>query len=299
MVLLIMLIYVVAICVTQQVHTARMDNDRSWTKLSEEGEKLEKYWGNLIASGFTLFESITGGIDWDDSCRPLIDDIGWEVGLLFSFYIMFTVLAMLNVVTGVFIDSVMSNASQAHEQEQIAHVQNLFNKLDIDHSGEITWPDFERQLQQKEMRDFFKTIDVDIDKARSLFDLLDLDDSGSVDVGEFMDGCLRIWAPAKGLDLRMIMRDVNRVAQMLRAKPDDNEEDEAQSETASGLGKQMTPVYNSQNSTHSNGLGMRSSVSTGVGKGTEREADGTYIPGAYRQSSAYDVNTEPYSRQKS
>jgi len=210
-VLLFMIIYVLGIFLTQSVHHKRMNlNDAD--SLPEE---LHIYWDNLALSILVLFESITGGIDWDTVCRPLIDHIGPEIGVVFCGYILFTVLAMLNVVTGVFIDSVMTNAGAAKEQETIAHVQSLFYNLDIDHSGEITWEAFERQLHQREMQQFFKTIDVDIEKARNLFELLDLDESGSVDVGEFMDGCLRIWSPAKGLDLRMILRDVNRALQVL------------------------------------------------------------------------------------
>jgi voltage-gated sodium channel len=212
-VLLFMIIYVLGICLTQAVHTRRMEMKEDNEPIPEA---IEKFWSTLTRSVFSLFEAITGGVDWDDVCRPLIETVGVVVGLLFCIYILFTVLAMLNVVTGVFIDSVMSNATKAKEQATISHVQHLFHRLDMQHQGEITWDMFETCLQEKEMQEFFKTIDVDIEQAKSLFELLDLDESGSVDINEFMDGCLRIWAPAKGLDLRMILRDVNRLAAMIK-----------------------------------------------------------------------------------
>ena len=52
------------------------------------------------------------------------------------------------------------------------------------HSGGITWDAFEEQLHTKEMMEFFKMIDVDIDDAKCLFDMLDVDGSGSVDAQE-------------------------------------------------------------------------------------------------------------------
>merc|ERR1719446_592574 len=122
---------------------------------------------------------------------------------------------MLNVVTGVFIDSVMNNAKRESESRTMQHLQNLFSKMDVTENCEIEWEDFERQLGGREMQAFFKTIDVDVSHARGLFELLDMDDSGIVDVNEFMDGCLRIWHPARGLDLRMIARDINRIERLV------------------------------------------------------------------------------------
>jgi len=204
-VLLLLIAYVVGVALTQLVHTKRL-------LLIENGEHipdaLEIYWGHLIPAIFTLIMSITGGVDWDTVCRPLMEKIGVEVGVLFTFYILFSSLAMLNVVTGVFIDSVMVNKKEELENRTMDRVQTLFAQLDVDEAGELHWEEFESQLDRKEMKDFFKIIDVDSANAKSLFELLDLDDSGSVDACEFMDGCLRIWAPAKGLDLRMISRDI-------------------------------------------------------------------------------------------
>lgn len=207
-VLLFLIAYVVGVALTQLVHTKRM-------RMIEDGEYipdvLDTYWGHLIPAIFTLIMAITGGVDWDTVCRPLIEKIGVEVGVLFTFYILFSSLAMLNVVTGVFIDSVMVNKKEEIENRTMDRVQSLFQQLDVDDAGELHWEEFESQLDRKEMKDFFRIIDVDTANAKSLFELLDLDDSGSVDAHEFMDGCLRIWAPAKGLDLRMISRDIIKI----------------------------------------------------------------------------------------
>merc|ERR1719440_2078032 len=66
------------------------------------------------------------------------------------------------------------------------------------------------------MHQFFRAIDVDINNARDLFELLDCDGSGSIDREEFMDGCLKIWTPAKGMDLKTIARDINMVRYQVR-----------------------------------------------------------------------------------
>jgi len=208
-----MVVYVLGVYITQVVLNERIDKK---DKGKPQVEDLEKFWGDLFRSCFSLFESITGGVDWDDVVRPLWEHISPGMVVLFTLYIAFTVLAMLNVVTGVFIESVMKNAAAEKEQHTINHLTGLFSKCDVSQDGEITWQEFERQLETKEMKEFFRTIDVDISNARSLFDLLDIDESGSVNAEEFMDGCLRIWAPSKGLDFHMIRRDVNRLGGLIR-----------------------------------------------------------------------------------
>mmetsp|Transcript_92702 Transcript_92702/g.177962 ORF Transcript_92702/g.177962 Transcript_92702/m.177962 type:complete len:651 (-) Transcript_92702:66-2018(-) len=211
-VLLFMVVYVLGVYTTQVVLTRRI----SYREDNEEPPPaLEKYWGSLIKSIVSLFQSITGGVDWDEVARPLVEYVSPEMGILFVMYIGFTMFCMLNVVTGVFIESVMKNAQSENELRTLSHVMQLFSKLDVEDTGEISWEAFEKNLHRKEMHDFFKTIDVDIDNAHTLFELLDVDGSGSVDAQEFMDGCLRIWAPTKGLDLRMILRDVNKVLTLL------------------------------------------------------------------------------------
>lgn len=211
-VLLAMFVYVLGVYFTQVVLNRRLT-------IKDEGKEapgdLEKYWGSLAKAVFSLYCSITGGIDWEVAARPLMDHVSPEMGLIYVLYITFTVFAMLNVVTGVFIESVMKHANSENELRTMHNVQQLFKMLDIDNKGEITWDDFEMSLHKPEMMAFFKTIDVDISHAKNLFEVLDVDGSGCINADEFMDGCLRIWSPSKGLDLRVLVRDVNRVAALV------------------------------------------------------------------------------------
>merc|ERR1711933_89547 len=41
-----------------------------------------------------------------------------------------------------------------------------------------------------------------------------MDDSGTVSGEEFLNGCLRLRGPAKGLDLALLLKEVRRIAQM-------------------------------------------------------------------------------------
>lgn len=212
-VLLLMVIYVLGVYITQVVLNKRITLETSG---EHAPQALEVYWGSLVPSVFSLFESITGGVDWDDVVRPLIKHISPEMAVLYCMYIMFTCFAMLNVVTGVFIESVMKNAREENEQRTRNLIYRIFSTFDVEADGEISWQEFEQHLDKKEMREFFKTIDVDIQNARSLFDLLDVDETGALHFEEFMDGCLKIWSPSSGLDLRMIRRDLSKLSALVR-----------------------------------------------------------------------------------
>jgi len=207
-ILLFMIVYVLSVYVTQVVLYERV-------RLRDANEvvplELERYWGSLIPSMYSLFQSITGGVDWDMVARPLVENIGPEVGVLFTLYIMFTVFAMLNVVTGVFIQNVLQKSTQERDSNKRQHVQELFKQLDMGVENELSREEFEDQLDSKPMQEFFETIDVDISNAQCLFDLLDADDSGAVDADEFMEGCWRIWQPSKGFQMMMIMRELKSI----------------------------------------------------------------------------------------
>merc|ERR1712050_251781 len=75
-------------------------------------------------------------------------------------------------------------------------------------SGNLTWPDFESLLHTTEMEEYFKAIDVDISEAQSIFELLDIDQSGTLTAEEFIAGCMRLNGSAKALDLMVLMDQV-------------------------------------------------------------------------------------------
>merc|ERR1719503_323985 len=98
----------------------------------------------------------------------------------------------MNVVTGVFVESVVENARKEKDLILINNVRELFQS----------------QLDKPQMQEAFKAINVDCSEARGLFRLLDLDGSGGVNAEEFLSGCLRLRGPAKALDMALLIREV-------------------------------------------------------------------------------------------
>merc|ERR1712129_247437 len=57
---------------------------------------------------------------------------------------------------------------------------------------------------------YFETIDLDLREAEDLFHLIDIDNSGSIDPEEFVNGCIRLQGPAKAIDLATLMSEFHR-----------------------------------------------------------------------------------------
>jgi len=211
LILLLLLIYVFSFIITQLVTDAILTKplDPAKTKV------LTDFYGGMDRSMFSLFEALFGGQDWDVLVRPLMENVGGGMSLLFVFYIAFSTLAMMNVVTGVFVENVLECAKKDRETFLINNVRELFSLVDGGLQGFMNWETFESKLETAEMRAAFKAINVDLSEARNLFNLLDLDNSKQVNASEFLAGCLRLRGPAMALDLAVLIREVKQLRETL------------------------------------------------------------------------------------
>jgi Ca2+-binding EF-hand superfamily protein len=199
LILLVLMIYVVGVFFTQAVSTHLADNMDA-----VPDEALLSNYGSLAQSLFSLFQAILGGMDWGDMANPLVTHIGSTYGIIFACYICFAVLAMMNVMTGVFVEAALGIAKADEEVYMVNHMKELLKVTDADQSGSISWEEFEEQLENPSMVEYFKCIDVDCSEGRSLFDILDPDGEGQVSSDVFVSGCLRLRGPARAMDLEIL-----------------------------------------------------------------------------------------------
>lgn len=207
MLILLTLIYLVAVYLTQLLIEARISSLSDAAELAE----FSRWYGTLPRSLLTLYQAISGGVDWNDAATPLIDNVSPIFGLLFAMYVAFTVLAILNVVTGVFVEAALQSAKEDKEIYLVNHIRGVIDGMGAGNNETIDWPTFKASLNTTDMREVFKAIDVDIEDAAGLFKLLDLNGNGVVTKEEILDGCLGFRGPAKALDLALMMRDIKRM----------------------------------------------------------------------------------------
>eukprot|EP00929_Paragymnodinium_shiwhaense_P098394 TRINITY_DN5986_c0_g1_i1.p1 TRINITY_DN5986_c0_g1~~TRINITY_DN5986_c0_g1_i1.p1 ORF type:complete len:754 (-),score=142.23 TRINITY_DN5986_c0_g1_i1:35-2296(-) len=208
--LFFLMVYTLSVFVTQlvadKVTTAREVPSED---LSETSRNLVRFYGSLAGTMLSLFQAVTGGLDWNDILEPLMEEISPWCAILLVTYVGFATFAMLNVVTGIFVESVVKSTKADKDLFLISNARSLFESLEGGLHSHMTWELFESKLECQEMHEFFEAIDVDRSEAKGLFFLLDLDQSGAISAEEFLNGCIRLRGPAKALDLALLVQEVH------------------------------------------------------------------------------------------
>lgn len=201
--LLLVLIYVLGVYITQLV----LDHRIGLKDQLDYDPMLVYYFGSLGDSIHHLYQAVTGGVDWGDLVVPLREDISVWLVPFFMFYIAFALLCMMNVITGVFVESALLTAKKDKDVYMVNHVRTVFKRVNTENNGELSWEEFRDALEMPDMKEVFEQIDIDISEANRLFHLLDMDDNGRIEAEEFIAGCSRLRGPAKALDLTMLMKE--------------------------------------------------------------------------------------------
>eukprot|EP00927_Polykrikos_kofoidii_P051229 TRINITY_DN45015_c0_g1_i1.p1 TRINITY_DN45015_c0_g1~~TRINITY_DN45015_c0_g1_i1.p1 ORF type:complete len:664 (+),score=95.39 TRINITY_DN45015_c0_g1_i1:65-2056(+) len=203
---LLMVAYVVAVCITQMVGDTYDYCDGSEGPGQSCPEEIQEYFGNLGLSSLTLFASVAGGVDWHKCMLDLLANISPIAGCLLLLYITFVVFALVNAVTGVFVESALRSAEASQKGILASMANSIFKKADRKKAGSINRDEFLTALHSDEMQTYFKTIDVAISDAEKVFDIIDIDESGTIEVDEFVSGVFRLKGPAKALDFVAFLR---------------------------------------------------------------------------------------------
>ena len=192
-------------------------------------EFFAEFFPNIRRTMLTLFMTITSGIGWWEVEEVLLD-VGWVYGALFVIYIAVMILALLNVVTGIFLNDALEMSAMDHELQKRIELQrraqvadelrDIFSSLVTEQSGVITVEEFEKFMGTPGVSTLFAVLGLDVADAVPLFDALDVDENRELEIEEFVIGCMQLRGQAKTVDLvthmgenkKMIER-VNKAAQ--------------------------------------------------------------------------------------
>lgn len=184
-------------------------------RLNEVDEALLlNMFGNMVLSQYTLYKCVSAGINWGEVSEPL-ERAHWSNAVVMSFFTFFTFFSVMNIITGLFVDTAMKCAQNDHDE--IIHKQlrsedstywqmvGLFNDADIDASGTLTQKELDVHLKHRGVRAHLSALGLDISKAQGLFHLLDFEKTGEVEIEEFAMGCMRLMGTAQRVDIATLM----------------------------------------------------------------------------------------------
>jgi len=188
-----------------------LENPEDW--LNPENQQLIKLFGSLDRSAISLFMSMSGGDDWGPMYRELERLPAFNTVLFLGFIIM-AVFAVVNIVTGVFVDTAMQanlrdkevvvHEEMEDKKETLKDLKQCFVELDTDSSGRITKAELISHMRAEEVIAYFKSMNLRTNDASLLFDLLDYDENGSVTIDEFILGCHKLQGEATTLDQKIL-----------------------------------------------------------------------------------------------
>jgi hypothetical protein len=162
--------------------------------------------------------------------------VGWS-WLYFYAYISMAVIVLLNLVTAIIVDNAMKN-SQMDVQHALAEKENdkkkllaqfraLFELMDEDGDGQLTWTEFENAFEVPEVATKLKMLDFEPESCRELFHLLDSGD-GSLTLDEFFEGIASMDGNAKAKDSFKLLKVTNILQRSLQQLANDIQEDNRQ-----------------------------------------------------------------------
>lgn len=211
--LLVLVLYVTAIFTTKLM-------GKNPHVQGDDGEAA-MYFGTMLKSMFTLFQIVTLE-GWNEVARHMMADdaVGFSVSIFFVLFLMFTNLALLNLITGVIFDNVLRlskqveidhmEAMEKERLESILRLEKVFEEADFDNNGIITLDEFRDNVRSNEaMQAELKRFGIGVYDAESLFVLLDYDCKGSLKAEEFVDGCLKARGPATAKQVLGLQTNAN------------------------------------------------------------------------------------------
>ncbi|CAE7450579.1 scn4aa [Symbiodinium pilosum] len=227
MICLIIFVFSILFCNGVAAHNNSIEVGQNSTA-SGDLEAIEEallaidYFGGLWATCISLFSAVTGGNDWmmyGEMLRRLRSDESDITGelyfMVFGFYVAFCMIGLLNVVTGIFVDSAVSTRTEDEVvdafTDQMAsrcrEVRRIFNEADTERKGALTYEQLKDQLSNPWVKAYFHGLDIDPNEAAIIFTLMDTDHNGTVTADEFIDGTMKLKGSAKSVDMLLLMFD--------------------------------------------------------------------------------------------
>eukprot|EP00812_Abedinium_dasypus_P008309 NODE_207_length_1806_cov_659.147915.p1 GENE.NODE_207_length_1806_cov_659.147915~~NODE_207_length_1806_cov_659.147915.p1 ORF type:complete len:539 (-),score=116.84 NODE_207_length_1806_cov_659.147915:114-1730(-) len=204
---LALLIYLYAIVLMQLLEISLLYG------LSESEETfVMTNFGSTTHTMFVLAMCVTGGMDWGDMAIPL-GEVSQVHQTIFTSYIAVAVLGVLNIVTGIFVESATKNVQMDASHMMMLEITsrlkwmeglaNAFEDADMDNNGRVSLRELKRYIGSANVRACLRGLglDVNADNVDCLFHAVDFDGDGYLTLTEFIDGCAHVAGNARQLEL--------------------------------------------------------------------------------------------------
>eukprot|EP00428_Durinskia_dybowskii_P019553 CAMPEP_0170213860 /NCGR_PEP_ID=MMETSP0116_2-20130129/6556_1 /TAXON_ID=400756 /ORGANISM="Durinskia baltica, Strain CSIRO CS-38" /LENGTH=643 /DNA_ID=CAMNT_0010464415 /DNA_START=12 /DNA_END=1942 /DNA_ORIENTATION=+ len=186
-------------------------------------KEARMYFGSMWSAVYTLFLTITGGINWADAAQVIFESTGMYHGIfVYVVFVALMVFAVLNVLTAIFVENATKVALRNHDVllhdmlDSRNHFQRdalrFFRAADTDGSGRLTLEKFEAHMKDPRAQAFLEALELHSVGARSMFRLLGIDVHSSLSAEDFLVGCMCLRGDATTADIVMLLLEVQRLS---------------------------------------------------------------------------------------
>lgn len=177
-------------------------------------ELLAEYFGSVASTMLTYHSATSGGDDWI-IYHKVLSQTGWINAALFLMCIGFTQIALLNILTGIFVENAIKLAIPDRQalamQQQRADaaladdLRRFLESLDVDSSGTISWKEFSKVANDPRVSTLLAVMGLDIRDAKMFFDMV-VRSTGNpeVEIALLTDALLRMKGDATSFDVQAV-----------------------------------------------------------------------------------------------
>lgn len=179
-------------------------------------QQVKLYFSSLPRSMWSLILCITGGLDWYHVAKPLLN-ADPAYAFLFTAYVMFQLFCVLNVLAAMFVESALKTRDKhllaMQEVEKIDHfladMANLFKEADSDGDTVVSREELCAYLSNEQAAAYLRSQGLGVTDIAVMFDLLDEDGSGTIDMIEFLQGTIRLKDYARTFEIMNMLVNLN------------------------------------------------------------------------------------------
>lgn len=217
--LLYLLLYLCALIFAQGISESLADD-----VFLDQEEAVRNHFGSVGRTMLSLYMSVTGGADWI-IYYEILEYTGFLYPWLFLAFTFLFTFALVNILTALFVEKAVEGAKPEreyrilHERQKLAHqaaeLRELFFKMDLDHSGRISWEEFSSCMLDSNIVAFMGSIGLEVTDAEFLWKLVAGED-GDLEITTFVDTCMAVRGQASTLDVQKQLLSIERISETLR-----------------------------------------------------------------------------------
>eukprot|EP00746_Dinoflagellata_sp_MGD_P083597 gnl/MRDRNA2_/MRDRNA2_332616_c0_seq1.p1 gnl/MRDRNA2_/MRDRNA2_332616_c0~~gnl/MRDRNA2_/MRDRNA2_332616_c0_seq1.p1 ORF type:complete len:206 (-),score=29.32 gnl/MRDRNA2_/MRDRNA2_332616_c0_seq1:67-624(-) len=162
---------------------------------------------------------------WGACGRVVIFEVNRYYALFFYGYLAMISFAFIRVISAMFLkdtlasaaaDDALALAEKNRNPRYVKELWGVFQELDMDRSGSISFHELHVMLQKKDMIRWLKKEGLVAHEVVGLFMLMD-DGDNTVSFCEFISGIMRLNAAKKGLDLPTLLYENKKILKRVLA----------------------------------------------------------------------------------